>query len=169
MLDLAIARLQYEILNIPLSQIATEATGDSSLVTALKQTAKDNNWIRWWPEPDLIIDEEAETDGEDALQYQSEAFIERSKKRMTVFQLAKDFMLAQRYVKLEKCLVDAAINTVETFADQEIPNEQGLKNMSALYKDLVSKSITQSLTSLQISSDDPGMPTVVYRDLSASS
>ncbi len=163
-LDMAIARLQYEILNMPLEQILQESMGDSGMIKTFEREIDSAGWQQWWSEADLVLEQTDEQleDGEDALSAQTEIFLERSRKRMAVFQMAKEFMLAQRYAKLEKSLVDTAITLSESLKLEA----KDIKSLGGLYKDLTSKSIANTLATMQFGIDEGGLPTVILRDLS---
>lgn len=169
--DTHIARLQYEILNVPLSQLASDANIPVGL---LEQEAKASNWKQWWPEEDTVVwlekqrkialeSEEAHTANseEEMLSQQSEEYIERTRKRLQVYSLAKEIYLAQKYLKLEAALIKKAHDILE---ECQTIDPAGIKQLSALYKDMVSKSPMSTL--LSVSADESGIPNLIIRDLS---
>ncbi len=160
MFDLPLIRLQYEILNIPqdiLEQMVSLPSG------GLDKDIADQQWTQYWPDPDMIVEA---TDGEDGVEatlvLQSDRFIDRTKRRLAVFKVAKEMLLAQRYAALELGIVQHATDllTAQTLAPGEI------KQLSALYKDMSSNSLSADKTALSFGQDEGGLPTVIVRDLS---
>jgi hypothetical protein len=166
--DYALMRLQYEILNVPIEQLAVEATEgveNTLLVTKYREKIESFGWKQWWPEADLIVTQEdvdAAADGDDAMAQQAELFLERSKRRLSVYNVAKEIMLTQKYLALESALVDSATKLI-TGSTLEAKDVRAL---SALYKDLTAKSVTSALAAVSFGTDETGLPTVIMRDLS---
>ena len=90
---------------------------------------------------------------------QADAFNERARKRLQVYSLAKEIYLSQKYLKLESALIDKAHDILENSGEL---GPFGIKQLSALYKDMLSKSASATVTA---GMDESGMPTVTYRDL----
>lgn len=149
------------------AQIALESAGGSSVESFVIKEAKKGDWKQWWPEADLVLEQSDEDveDGEDAMTQQTELFLERSKKRMSVFQMAKEIMLAQRYATFEKTLIDTAI----VLAEKQGLEAKDVKSLSGMYKDLMNNSVTNALASMTLGTDASGLPTVIMRDLSGGS
>lgn len=168
MIDMAQLRLQYEILNIPLSQLAKDNGFETSL-SLFKEQVEELGWTQWWPEADLeigpnyILDVAAGETKDDVMAMQAEQFIDKSKRRLAVYNVAKEILLAQRYFKLETIIVDKAIEALE---NTETLDPRSIQTLSTLYKNMTANSISQALQSISFSEDATGMPTVIIRDLS---
>lgn len=178
--DIAIMRLQYEILNTPLAQISVEANLPPSLV---EKEALTQGWKQLWPDepillappedllPTTLTDLEQASARADALSLEIEQYLDKSRKRLKVYTLAKETLLAHRYLALEVSLLSTAKDMLDNALNGE-PHErmtpQALKQLSALYKDLSSESSLSKIAGLSIATDDSGMPTVIIKDLSGS-
>ena len=160
--DLDIIRLQYEILNVSEESIC-ERNGLNPQM--LQDVIEKYNWKRWWSdpkEPEIdFIDGEDEF-GEDALSIQSEAYIDRTRKRLSAYALAKQVLLAQKYLELEAGLVQKAIDAI---GDLDTTNATGIKALSALYKDLAKGSSLDGALSIGLGQDNDGLPQLIVRDL----
>lgn len=158
MINLTQIRLQYEILNKSFESLAI----DNGLpVSILKQEADEHNWKQFWPEPDLLL--MPDVDRDERLTAQSEAFIDRSKRRLAAYNVAKEVYLAQKYFELESGILDAALTALQLDAEMR-PSD--IKELSALYRDLMANSIAGALSSMSFGEDDTGLPTVIIKDLS---
>jgi len=155
MLDVPLIRLQYEFLNKPIDMLEDEAGLPSG---SLQSEANKNGWKQYWPDADMVI-MKAEAD-EDILVVQSERFIDRATRRLAVFKVAKEMLLAQRYAKLEAGLIQSAL-----FALDDNLGTKEIKELSSLYKDMSAKSITSQMQALSFGEDEGGLPTVIIRDL----
>lgn len=163
MLDLGLIKLQYEILNKSVKQIADETGMPENLI---EKEIKDAGWKQWWPEDvdQRLLAKQTEDIGEDeVLALQSEQFIDRAKRRLAAYTLAKEIYLAQKYLKLESALIDKAHTILETLQDGD---SRSAKELSALYKDMTSKSPMGALASFSFGEDEGGIPVVTIRDLS---
>lgn len=159
-MNLAHMRLQYEILNKPVEQLAAE----NGIPTDMLQEQVDIlGWHQFWPEADMILCPDVDKD--ELLQAQSEAYIERSKRRLAVYNLAKEIQLAQKYYELETQIVDTAIETLIQATNMEAPSINALGN---LYKNMTAKSIASALSTISFGEDEGGLPTVIIKDLSGS-
>lgn len=147
MIDFQLLQLQYEILNTPVSELAAN-TGVSERMMQDEITKLD--WKQRWPDP-----EGAET---------QEDYIELSRKRLKVYSLAKDILLAQKYLELEVSIIKAANDIVESTSNSITP--QSLKQLSALYKDMTSGTSLANLATMTLSTDESGIPMVIVRDVS---
>lgn len=168
--DIQLMRLQYEILNVPLSRLASESGLSESMIN---RTIEEEGWSQWWPEEETAIqlkkqrelslaseDLHTASSEEEMLAQQSEEFVDRAKKRLQAYTLAKEIYLAQKYLQLESALITKAHAILE-----ECPSldPQAIKQLSALYKDMVSKSPMSTLLSLN--ADESGVPNLIIRDL----
>jgi len=159
MLDLPLIRLQYEILNKSLKDIASD---EGTSFTLLCKEAEANGWRQYWPDPPKV-DHDTE-DASEIMALEADQFIDLGRRRLKVYSLAKEMLLAHRYLTLECSIIDAA-NTLLTMQSAEL-GTTGVKQLSALFKDLTSGSNLANLASMAITTDDNGLPTVVIRDLS---
>lgn len=176
-MDIALMRMQYEILNVPVNKLA-EASGISA---AMIQNEIDSaGWKQIWPnEPSLanpdslqnsyrpVITDSSEIDEtEDHFLSSSADLIERSRRRLQVYSLAKETMLATRYLELENGIISAAIaflNNIQVSKGQATASD--LKDLAQVFKAITNGS-TLSSGSIQFGTDDNGLPTVIYKDLS---
>lgn len=157
-MNFAQMKLQYEILNKSVEQLATENEVPTEM---LRKEITKLGWTQWWPEADLILCPEVEQDAK--LQTQSEAFIERSKRRLAVYNLAKEMHMAQKYMELENQIIDTA---VETLIRTPTMDATSIASLSNLYKNMTAKSIASALSSISFGEDEGGLPTVIIKDLS---
>ena len=157
MIDVQLLKLQYEVLNVSAESIAT-ATGLP--VDVIEDEIARKGWTRMWPdedEPALLTAE-----GEDAFKLQSDAYIEKTRKRLFAYSLAKEILLATRYLELEAGIISKA-NECLMFIDPH-SGASAVKALSALWKDMQKSAAAASAFS--IGQDESGMPMVVIKDLS---
>jgi len=166
-LDLHVLKLQYEILNISAAQMARDTEMPESLI---QDTIDAEGWQQWWPEEPQVelfkkqaeqaslVDDDL-SDG-DILAQQSEEYVERVRKRLQVYQLAKEVYLATKYLQLESALIGKAHDILETC---ETLDASAIKQLSALYKDMKHHGVNSLL---QAAVDDSGLPSLIVRDLS---
>ena len=160
--DLALLRLQYEILNVPFATLAAQAGCPENI---LRAEADKGQWKQIWPENDLEVirnrdDVDAEFD-DDAFQSESELLLERSKRRLAIYNMAKEMLLSQRYLKLESDLIRRASDVVAGVEDTK-----DIRALASVFKDLTAKSLQSAMASLSFGQDEGGLPTVLIRDLS---
>lgn len=156
--DLTLMRLQYEILNVPIETLAAQANCPPSI---LQSEADKHGWTQYWPEPDLeLVQEQNKDNDEDALTSEAEILLERSKRRLAIYNVAKEMLLAQRYLALESALITKATSVVEN-----AESSSDLRSLSTVFKDLTAKSISGAMAALSFGQDEGGLPTVVIRDL----
>ena len=157
MLDVPLMRLQYEILNVSVQSLA-ESTGLPD--GAIEDEIVKKGWQRRWPdadEPPLLIEP-----GEDSFKLQSDAYIEKTRKRLHAYSLAKEVLLATRYLELEAGIISKA-NQCLMHIDPSM-GPAAIKALSSLWKDM-QKSATQA-AAFSITQDEGGLPTVIVKDLS---
>lgn len=171
MLDSNLMRLQYEILNISVDQLAAEA---KIPVAVIKSYIISEQWTPWWPEPDLDlvpppvstdIDALPPPDSTELFILQSENYMDRARRRLAVYTLAKEIYLAQKYLKVEAAVLDK-LHDIATASDTVSADE--IKKISAAFKDLINKNSMASLQSISFDADEGGIPSVIIRDLSGS-
>jgi hypothetical protein len=150
MLDIQLMQLQYEILNTSVSMLAADA-GVS--IQMMQDEIESLGWVRRWPESEEELDTQ-------------EAYVEATKQRLKVYTLAKDMLLAQRYLELEVGIIKAAQKALDAFGDALPP--QQIKYLSALYKDLTSGTSLANLATMAFEGGENGVPMVVFRDVSGS-
>jgi hypothetical protein len=158
--DVAILRLQYEILNTPLDQIAAE---QNLPVSVLKREAENGNWRVLWP--DIPFAPHDPDDPTDQMTLESEQYMDIARKRLKVYSLAKDMLLAHRYLALECSLIEAA-QTILDSVDTSNIDAKNIRLLASLYKDMTSGSNLSALASMTLTTDENGIPTVVVRDMS---
>jgi len=169
MIDLALLRLRYEILNASLASIASD---EGLTPKSLENEAHDNNWKQWWPSiedlqyafstsSDTPSDSDNDDDGFEELSPLEEGstlYIKEAKLRLQVFNLAKDLHLAHKYAAFESALVTKAHSLVAHCVEPA-----DIRQLTMSLKDLPGK---VAAAGLAISQGDDGIPTVIIRDLS---
>lgn len=159
MLDISLMRLQYEILNVPVEQLAQES-GIS--VKMIRSEIERGGWKQLWPSDSVPI---APTDDEGSLlsafETETNAFIENNRRRLKAYSLAKELMLVSRYLELEVAIIDKANDLVS-----RLEKASEVKLLAALYKDLTSNSNLANLATMALAKDENGLPTLILRDLS---
>lgn len=161
MASLELMRLQYEILNVPLATLAKAAQVPLRL---LEQEASQFGWKQLWPDSDDVVLEFEE--GEDRFSISSDAYIEKAKKRLTAFSLARETALSMRYLELEASIIDKAQEVLDN-----IPVGQAsasvAKVLASLYRDMSKNLISAGANnSSTLDIDGGGIPTLIVRDLS---
>lgn len=157
MIDVQLLQLQYEILNVSIESLARSADLPVALLEREVEKAK---WTRLWPDEDEPTVEIAE--GEDAFTISSDRYIEKLRKRLTAYSLAKEILLTSRYLALEAGIIDKAN---EALLSIDSTTTSGIKALSSVFRDM-SKGMSAGSLSLQQSLDDKGLPTVIIKDLS---
>lgn len=161
MATLELMRLQYEILNISLESLAKTAQVPISL---LEREAKQSGWRQLWPESDEV--EMQFEEGEDKFSISSDAYIEKAKKRLTAFSLARETALSMKYLELEAAIIDKAQEVLDN-----IPVGQAsasvAKVLASLYRDMSKNLISAgAANNSTLDIDGGGIPTLLIRDLS---
>lgn len=176
-MDIALMRLQYEILNTSVNYLA-DASGISA--NMIQDEINRAGWKQLWPnepslsnpeslhkaiqsskplDPNLVADE-------DEFAASSALIIDRAKRRLQLYSLAKETYLSSRYLDLEASILDAAISKAIEMATAANGSSADLKQLSNVYKDLTNGSSLSAAASLQFGTDESGIPTVVFKDLS---
>jgi hypothetical protein len=156
-IDVQLLRLQYEILNVSAESIA-QTTGLP--LSAIQDEITHNYWTRMWPDEDEPPLEIAE--GEDTFKLQSDRYVEKTRKRLYAYALAKEVLLATRYLELEAGLISKA-NECLTLVQPET-GIAAVKMLSSLWKDM--QKSTSANSAFSFGTDEMGLPTVVVKDLS---
>ena len=156
------ARLDYEILNIPLEQIADTLGLTPGM---LQEIHDEQGWKQWFPseETEFTLDPDSDlNEGDNLFELRANQFTAEGQKRLHVYQLAKQMHLAGMYTKLEASLVEKATEAIEEVDSNEIGDIQTLASiLQSLTRDL--KQLSQSMT---LSQDENGLPQLIIRDLS---
>lgn len=158
MYNLQLMKLQYEILNSPLSLLAEENNIPEDILAIDART-----WVRWWPK-DAFLDLTGipVTDRDQAIeQYESQI-----RQRLQIFSLAKELLLTQKYAKFEFSLVEAAQATLGQIEILDV-GPQALNLLANTYRTLKEQSISKALQAISLSQDESGIPTVIIKDLSS--
>jgi len=139
-MDVQLLRLQYEILNTPVEELAEDAGVPTEIML---DEIKHRRWTRRWPsEPTISADSEA---------MQKE--VGKAQSRLKLYLLEKEMYLASKYLALESSLVNRALDASEEFTE---PNPKDLKILSGIYKDLTSNKIDFK-ADIPDHSDDDGL------------
>lgn len=176
-MDIALMRLQYEILNTSVNYLA-DASGISA--NMIQDEIRRAGWKQLWPnEPSLSNPESLHkairssspldpnlVSDEDEFTTSSALIIDRAKRRLQLYSLAKETYLSSRYLDLEASILDAAVSKAIEMATATNGSPADLKQLSNVYKDLTNGSSLSAAASLQFGTDESGIPTVVFKDLS---
>ena len=157
MLDIQLLKLQYEILNVSIDALAAETDIPADF---LQEEINRLGWARMWPEEGelpLVADE-----GEDVFKLQSDAFIDKARRRLCMYQLAKDALLATRYLELEAGIIKKANECLSHIDPQA--GAAAVKTLSSLWRDMQKNSA--QATAFSVGTDETGLPTVIVKDLS---
>lgn len=186
MLDIPLLRLQYEILNISLRQLSITCGVPEFL---LEKEAQENNWTQYWPEfanvpaaspvtsiketPKLLKQRPPEapvsdTEGAespsstlDNMTLEVEQFTESARLRLRMYSLAKEILLASRYLAFEVSILDQAASIFAEKAEMLGPKD--LRDLAAVYKEMTANS--SSIQSMITKLGDDGIPAVILRNL----
>lgn len=158
-----IPKISYEILNTPIEELA-DGLGMST--NMLQSVINNRGWVRQFPDDEVLDADSQETqeilEGEDIFTVQADQFLDKSRKRLQLFNMAKSLALAERYAKLESAIIDKATRAVEAVEVSEVPSIAALANaFKALAKDL-----NGAANAISFAQDQQGLPTVIMRDLS---
>jgi len=161
--DFSLLRLQYEILNVSIESIARRSNLNPELLKAL---AIEEEWEHKWIDPD---DPEPESDlnpdsdfPEDELTIKSEEFIERSKKRLAAYTIAKNVLMTQQYLELELSLVR---KTIEHLENMPAITSKDLQSISHVYRNLLNGTPIMDILAMRDKQEDGGIPLLVVKDL----
>ena len=184
-MDIALMRLQYEILNTSVNYLA-DASGISA--DMIEEEINRAGWKQLWPnEPSLSNPESLHKSitsaaasaaasassnqvdiDEDEFTTVSATIIDRARRRLQIYSLAKETYLSSRYLDLEASLLDVTLSKILELssAAQGGYSANDLKQLSSVYKDLTNGSALSAAASLQFGTDESGIPTVIFKDLS---
>ena len=153
-MDIALIRLQYEILNTPLEVLA-EMSGLSVSSLEFESREDRGNWKQLWPDQPILVDGQTPDFDEYA-----DMYIANTKKRLKVFSLAKDVYFLAKYADIESTILDK----VKDLAD-EAKELKELNYAASVFKSVMSG--TNLATVLQKMEDnDLGIPLLTIRDMS---
>lgn len=186
-MDVTLMRLQYEILNVPVSQLADMSGISESMIQDEINRA---DWQPLWPnEPSIanldsihkyLYSTSSSTTSlpapssnqdhveDDFFMTSSAEIIERSKRRLQLYVLAKETLLAQKYLDLENGIIDAA-RSLAMSRSLENGGElkpSDVKELSLVFKNMGASAVFGSSASFSFAQDESGLPTLIYKDLS---
>ena len=98
----------------------------------------------------------------------SAEIIEWSKRRLQLYVLAKETLLAQKYLDLENGIIDAA-RSLAVSRSMENGGElkpSDVKELSLVFKNMGASAVFGSSASFSFAQDESGLPTLIYKDLS---
>jgi len=163
-----IPRLSYEILN---SSIGTIADMLGLTPKMVQDYADKYNWTQWFPNEEedafstnISEDEQDLLDGEDIFTVRADQFMDKNRKRLQVFTLAKELALAELYADLEISIVNKAREAISCVNEED---PQSMKIVSDIFKNM-SKDLQKNAGAVSFTQDGSGLPTVIIRDLSGS-
>lgn len=159
MVNIELARLQYEILGRSLEELADHLDVPLDL---LQEEAKKKKWKQTFPEDNTppIYDED-----EDAFAAELDNYVEKTRKRLVAFSLARDVFLSQKYLELEASILEKANELI--LSENNASSVSAVKALADLYKNM-SKSVLSAgyNPAISIGLDEGSLPTVIVRDLS---
>ena len=169
-IDYVIQRLTYEILNISLEEIADSMGLTLQMIQNISEKQK---WQQWFPDDDCSIfsldndttlnEDEELLEGEDIFSVRADQFLDKNRKRLQVFNMAKELAMAEQYANLEVSLIEKAREAISLLNAEDIKE---LKDLSGIFKDLA-KQLQQMGSSITMGQDEAtGLPTVIIKDLS---
>ena len=179
-MDITLMRLQYEILNVPVSQLA-DMSGISEEM--IQDEINRAGWKILWPNEPSIANldtihnyldssQKALTSQDqvedDFFMTSSAEVIERSKRRLQMYTLAKETLLAQKYLDLENGILDAARSLAVTRSLERggALSACDIKELSVVFKNMGATASFGSSASFSFAQDESGLPTLIYKDLS---
>lgn len=130
-------------------------------VSVMENEVRNGGWQVKFPN---TLPELAENATEDEIALYQEQFLEINQKRLKLYNLAKELLLAHRYLTLENSILVKA----DMLAESMEITPKDLKALSSLYKDLASGTALGNISAIQIGEDANGLPTAIIRDLSGS-
>ncbi len=157
------ARLDFEVLNVSLEEISKTMGLSLEMV---KKEAEQKGWKQWFPEEvsEFHLNENDDLhDGDNLFELKANQFTSSGRKRLQVYQVAKQLLLAGSYARLESALIEKANEAINIVDPEDIKDIQALSSvLQSLTKDL--HSLSQSMT---LGTDsDSGLPQLIIRDLS---
>jgi hypothetical protein len=161
MFDVIQIQLSYEILGLSVETIADNLGLSTRMI---EEMATRGNWVRWFPIADNQVFLDTDTllsEGDDLTSVQVDRYTESAKRRLQVFSLAKDVLLAEKYLGIELQILN---KTKEALMEISPNSTQDLKALSTIYADMHKK--IQSATQVTLGKDDTGLPHVIIKDLS---
>lgn len=157
--QLALAKLQYEILNVSVSSLANSL----GRTPAMMQAHIDNEgWVQLWPEETHIEYDDDGDEETDSFSVISDDYIENAKKRLTIYSLAKETLLTHKYAELELGIISRAKEILDETIDT--PSISSIKALATLYKDMT-KDFAAARNNVA-TKDISGIPSVIIKDLS---
>jgi hypothetical protein len=156
------ARLNYEILNISIESIAKSM---NLRIVDIQAEADENNWNQWFPEDESEFDLDPGSElneGENLFEIKANQFTDTGKKRLEVYQVAKQLMLMSLYTKLEVNLISKANEAAELL---DVNNINDIATLSGVLNSLT-KDLSKLAQSMTLGQDDKGLPQLIIRDLS---
>ena len=159
-----VPKLSYEILNVSIETLALNL----GLTTAmLQKVADDFSWIQWFPDEksDIYLDEDADMlEGEDIFTVMADQYLDKNRKRLQVYNMAKNIAMTERYADLEVSLVDKARDAIVGIEASDV---KSIKELSDVFRNLA-KELQGMTSAVSFATDQQGLPTVIMRDLSGS-
>ena len=160
MANLELMRLQYEILNVPIAEIALAA---NLPVDMLQAEAESQNWRQLWPDENVDI---AIEEGGDQFSVAADSYIENAKKRLQAFSLAKERILSRKYFEIESSLLDKIQSTLDNMPVGQAPAAT-VKALGSLFKEMSKTMLSAgALNTSVFNTEGSALPMLLVRDLS---
>jgi hypothetical protein len=164
--NMKVPRLSYEILGVPLKDLADTLGLPLSM---MEKIAKEQEWQQWFSEDDsssfsLVEGTEGEEllEGEDIFTVRADQFLDKNRKRLQVFNMAKQLALVELYADLETKLLAKARSAIEAVDEESV---RDIATLSGVFQALT-KDIQGLNSAISMGKDESGLPTVIIRDLS---
>ncbi len=154
-IDIELLRLQYEILGATAGDLARSTNMPVDLI---QREIEKHGWKPLWPDDDAPL---ALEEDEDLFTVTSNNYIDKTRKRLQAYALAKEVLLASRYLELESNIVKKACEAISLLDPALVSS---IKTLSSIFKDLAKDGVGK--TALSVGTDEAGLPTVIIKDLS---
>jgi hypothetical protein len=156
-------RLAYEILGVSLEALADKS---GLLLSHVQDFAEQENWKQWFKDFDIDADLANNDTNEDfslddALNAQLERYSEYAKAKLKIYNVAKELALADVYFEIECKILE---KTLDTINNADMLGATDIKNYSSIYNEMAKR--LQSISSVTLTKDENGLPSVVIKDLS---
>lgn len=150
-------KLQYEILNVPVEDLAAQMNVPVSILHA--EILK-NKWTQLWPDEPVIFADNCSDPLTTSTPLDIEQRTEMARKRLQFYQIMKDTYLSSKYLTLESAIIDSAISYLDTIESQDA---KSLHRIASMYKLLCScNTLSENKLSLL---NESNTPLAIIRDL----
>ena len=157
------ARLNFEILNISVDAIANTMGLETKHV---EEQMQEQSWKQWFPATDSEFDLDPDSDineGENLFELKANQYTAEGRKRLQVYQIAKQLHLMSLYTRLEVSLIEKANEAIDIV---DAANISAISTLSGVLQSLT-RDLNQLSQSMTLGTDsESGLPQLIIRDLS---